>query len=75
MHFFMESVYIWIVISLKFLPKVPIDNKPPFFQMMVWRLTSDKSLSEPMLAYFADLYVSLGLCELRVMVAFIHNIT
>ena len=50
----MESVYIWIVISLKFLPKAPIDNKPPFFQMMVWRLTGDKSLSEPMLAYFAD---------------------
>ena len=32
---------------------------------MAWRWPGDKPLSEPMLLYFTDAYVSLGLSELR----------
>ena len=33
---------------------------------MAWHLTGDKPLSEPMMAYFTDAYVSFGLNELKV---------
>ena len=32
---------------------------------MAWRLTGDKPLSEPMIAYFSDTYASLDLNELK----------
>ena len=48
---------IFIQISLKFDPNGPIDNKPALVQVMSWRWTGDKSLSEPMLAEFADAYM------------------
>ena len=47
-----ERFCILIRISLKFVPKGPIDNNPALFQMMaclVYRI-GDKSLSEPMQA-------------------------
>ena len=34
--FFYENVWISIKISLKFVPKVPIDNKPTLVQIMAW---------------------------------------
>ena len=37
-----------------FVPKVPIDSKPALVQIMAWRLTSDKPLSEPMMANPTD---------------------
>ena len=43
-----------IQISLKLVPRGPIDNKPALVQIMVWRRTSDKPLPEPMMAQFTD---------------------
>ena len=47
---FNENVWISINISLKFLPKGPINNIPALFQIMTWRRPGDKPLSEPMMA-------------------------
>ena len=64
--FLNENVRIPIKFSLKFVLKVPIDNKPALVQIMASRLTGDKPLSEPMVAYFTNAcHVSLGLNELR----------
>ena len=40
---------ILIKISLKFVPKVPINNIPSLVQIMAWRRPGDKPLSEPMM--------------------------
>ena len=45
-----ENVRISIKISLKFLPKGPINNIPALVQIMAWRRSGDKPLSEPMMA-------------------------
>ena len=37
-----------IKISLKFVPKGPINNIPALVQIMAWRRPGDKPLSEPM---------------------------
>ena len=42
------NVRIWIKISLKFVPKGPINNIPAMVQIMAWRRPGDKPLSEPM---------------------------
>ena len=47
--FFNEYIRISIKISLKFVPKVPINNIPALVQIMAWRRSGDKSLSEPMM--------------------------
>ena len=44
-----ENVRIPIEISLKFVPKGPIDNIPALVWIMAWRRPGDKSLSEPMM--------------------------
>ena len=41
-------------ISLMFVFEGPNDNMPVLVQMMVWRQTCNKSLSEPMMAYYTD---------------------
>ena len=46
--FFNENVWISIKISLKFVPKRPINKIPALFQMMAWRRPGDKPLSEAM---------------------------
>ena len=43
------NVRILIEISLKFVPKCPINNIPSLVQIMAWRRPGDKSLSEPMM--------------------------
>ena len=49
-HIFLnENVRISIKISLKFVPKVPIDNIPALVQIMAWRRPGDKPLSEPIM--------------------------
>ena len=49
---------IWILIrTLKFVPEVPIYNKPALVQIMAWYLIGDKPLSEPKIAYFTDAYM------------------
>ena len=47
--FMNKNVRISINISLKFVPKVQIDNIPALVQIMAWRPPSDKPLSEPMM--------------------------
>ena len=44
------NVEISIKISLKIVPKGPINNIPALVQIMAWRRSGDKPLSEPMLA-------------------------
>ena len=44
-----ENVWISIEISLKFVPKSPINNIPALVQIMAWRRWGDKPLSEPMM--------------------------
>ena len=51
-----ENDRIPIQISLKFVPKSPIDNNPALVMIMVWRRKCDKPLSEPMLTRFTDAY-------------------
>ena len=46
--FLNENVWISIKISLKFVPKGPINNIPALVQIMAWRRSGDKPLSEPM---------------------------
>ena len=46
-----------IRISLKFVPISPIDNKAALVQVMAWRRTGDKPLSEPTLTQYTDTYM------------------
>ena len=47
--FLNENVRISIKISLKFVPKGLINNNPALVQIMAWRRSGDKPLSEPMM--------------------------
>ena len=47
--FLNENVRISIEISLKFVPRGPINNIPTLVQIMAWRRPGDKPLSEPMM--------------------------
>ena len=47
--FLNENVRTSMKISLKFVPKGPINNNPALVQIMAWRRSSDKPLSEPMM--------------------------
>ena len=51
---FNESVWISITISLKFVPKGPIDYKSALVQVVAWHRTGEKPLHESMLAQFTD---------------------
>ena len=56
-NFLNENVWIPIRISLKFVPKGPINNIPALVQIMAWRRTGDKPLSEPMMSQFNNAYM------------------
>ena len=56
-NFLNENVWIPIKISLTFVPKGPINNIPALVQIMAWRRTGDKPLSEPMMTQFNDAYM------------------
>ena len=45
--FLNENAWILLKISLKFVPKVRINNIPALVQIMAWRRPGDKPLSEP----------------------------
>ena len=47
--FLNKNVWIPIKISMKFVPKGPINNIPALVQIMAWRRPGDKPLSEPMM--------------------------
>ena len=46
-----ENDIILIQISLKFVPRSPIDNKPALDQVMAWRRTGDRPLPDAMQLY------------------------
>ena len=54
---FNEGVWISITISLKFVPKGPIDYKSALVQVMAWHRTGEKPLPESMLTQFTDAYI------------------
>ena len=45
--------------SLKFVPRSPIGNKPVLIQAMAWRRLGGKPLPEPMMAQFTVIYATL----------------
>ena len=47
-----ENAWISIKFSLTFVPKSPINNIPSLVQIMAWRRSGDKPLSEPMVLIF-----------------------
>ena len=47
--FLNENVLMSIKISLKFVPKGPLNNNPALVQIMAWRRPGDKPLSEPVI--------------------------
>ena len=55
--FLNENIIFSFKISLKFDPRVSIYNKSALVQVMAWRRTSDKPLSERMLTRFTDAYM------------------
>ena len=65
--FLNENVRISIKISLKFVPKGPINNIPALIQIMAWRRPGDKPLSETVMVSLLthNIYASLGLNELN----------
>ena len=54
--FLNEKEWIWNWILPNFIPKGPINNMPALVQIMAWRRTGDKLLSEAMLSNFIDAY-------------------
>ena len=52
-----ENCLILNKISLKYVPWGLIDNMAALVQIMAWRQTGDKPLSEPMLARCTDAYM------------------
>ena len=55
--FFKENVRIPIQISLKYVPRGPIDNRPALVQVMAWRRTGDKPILGPKMNQFNDAYM------------------
>ena len=55
--FLNENDRILTQISLKYVPRSPIDNKSSLVQVMAWRRTGDKPLPEPMMTQFNDAYM------------------
>ena len=54
---FNESVWITITISLKFIPKGPIDYNSALVQVEAWHRAGEKPLPESMLTQFNDAYI------------------
>ena len=55
--FMNEKFYILIEISLQLVLKGQISNKAVLVQVIYWRRTDDKPLSEQMLIQFTDAYM------------------
>ena len=55
--YFNKNEGILIQMSLKFVPRSPINNKPAVVQVMAWHQTSDKPLPEPVLTQSTDTYM------------------
>ena len=71
--FFNENLWISLKISLKFVPKVQINNIPALVQIIAWCRPGDKPLSGPMMvSLLMHIYVSVSLNELMALIWFIH---
>ena len=55
--FLNKNIWISIKISLKCVPKGPMNNKSALIQLMAWRRTGDMPLSEPMPTRFTAAYM------------------
>ena len=55
--FLNENNIIQIHISLKFIPRSPVNNKPALVYVMVWHRIGDKPLHEPMMTQLTDSYI------------------
>ena len=55
--FLNENDKIPIHVSLKIVPRSPIDSKSALVRVMAWRRTGDKLLPEPMMTQFTDAYM------------------
>ena len=55
--FLYENDRIQIQISLKYVPRSPIDNMLALVQVMAWCRTGDESLPEPMMTQLIDAYM------------------
>ena len=60
-----ENVWISLKISLRFVPKVPVNDIPSLIQIMAWHRPSDKPLFEPMMVSLLTQISSPGLNELK----------
>ena len=49
-----ENVWIFIKISLKFVPRFALDNSSALVKVKAWRQADDKPIYEPMMAWFID---------------------
>ena len=47
----------FIIVSLKFDHRGPIDKNPALVQIMAWCQTANKPLSDPMMFWFIDVYM------------------
>ena len=63
--FLNENVRISIKISLKFVPKVPINNIPALFQIMAWRRPATSHYLKRWWSLYWRIYASLGLNEVN----------
>ena len=63
-NFLHENIWILIKISMKFVPKGPINIIPALVQIMAWRRPGDKPLSEPMMVSLTTHICVTGLNEL-----------
>ena len=62
-----DNVDVLIKISKKFVPSGPFSNIPSLVQIMAWRRSGVKPLSEPMMVnLLMHIYASLGLNELTI---------
>ena len=52
--FINEKLCILIQISLKYVPRSPIDNKPALVLIMAWHWTGDKPLPEPIMTHICS---------------------
>ena len=55
--FLSEDDKIPIQISLKLVPRSPINISPALVQVMTWRRTGDKPILEPVMIQFTDAYM------------------
>ena len=62
-----------IQISLKFVPRIPIDNKPALVQVMALAPNRRQAITWTKLAQFTDIYAALGGDELILLNA-VHSV-